>query len=54
MSQKQLNRKEFFNLYPKSLKQKTNNEHFKKEKRAHDLAERLRLAYELGCSVEDL
>ena len=54
MMQKQLNRKEFFSLYPTSLKKKNNNQHFKKEKRAHDQAERLKLALELGCRVEDL
>ena len=54
MMQKQLNRKEFFNLYPTSLKKQTNTEHYKKQKRAHDQAERLKLALELGCRVEDL
>lgn len=54
MVQKELNRNEFLSLYPKSLKRKNNEQRFVKEKRAHDRAELLKQAFELGCSVEDL
>lgn len=54
MVEKTLNRKEFIGLYPKNLKKRQNEQKFRNEKQARDKIELVKLAFELGCSVEDL
>lgn len=54
MIEKQLNRKELISRYPVSLKKQNNNAHYKRQKRAQDQIEKIKLALELGCRIEDL